>query len=161
MDNNQSLVGKILEKPLDVLICTQKFGERPEVYKNYGSPKGHNGLDFRTKSKTDPNDWKRPVYSVMDGFVKEARFEKLKGNYVRINHPNGYQSVYLHLDALSIKENQNVRARDRIGVSGNTGVASEAPHLHFCYRPVNYDSANGYMGYIDPTSYFKDEIQFV
>lgn len=128
MTSNQSPVEKSLEKPLDVMVCTQKFGERPEVYKNYGSPKGHNGLDFRTKSKADPNDWKRPVYSVMDGFIKEARFETLKGNYVRINHPNGYQSVYLHLDSLSVKENQNVKAGDRIGLSGTIQARHRKPH---------------------------------
>ncbi len=154
-------VSKILTKPLDNLVCTQKFGERPEFYKNYGSPKGHNGLDFRTKLENNPNDWKRDVYAVMDGVVLEAKEDRIKGKYIRLNHTNGHQSVYLHLSAILVSEAQKISAGNKIGISGNTGEASEAPHLHFGYRPINCDMTNGRMGYIDPIPYFIDEIKFV
>ena len=54
-----------------------------------------------------------------------------------------------------------MKAATKIGVSGNSGGASEAPHLHFGYRPVAYDKNNGYMGYVDPAPYFMDEIQYL
>lgn len=153
---------KILHAPLPYLTCTQAFGERPEVYKNYGSPKGHNGLDFRTWVNNNPSNWKQIVFAVLDGKVSEAGYDaKFKGNYIRLYHQNGYESVYLHLDSLKVKSGQEVKVGDLIGISGNTGSVSEAPHLHFGYRPIKYDKSNGYLGYIDPTNLFIDKITYV
>ena len=153
---------QILHAPLKKLICTQRFGLRPDVYKKYGCPKGHNGIDFRTWVGKDPSHWKQPVYAVLDGIVSEAAFDpKFKGNYVRIKHYNDYESVYLHLDSLKVSKGDEVTAGEQIGVSGNTGGASEAPHLHFGYRPQKCNVSDGYMGYIDPTGLFVDDIAFV
>lgn len=152
---------KILAKPLDELACTQKFGERPEYYVLHGSPKGHNGMDFRTRKVGNLTDWKRPVYAVLEGTVTEATENQWNGKFVRIAHDNGYESVYVHLSALEVTKGQKVLASARIAVSGNTGGATEAPHLHFGYRPQNFDKNNGYMGYIDPAPYFKDAIQYL
>ncbi len=156
-------LGKVLKKPLDDLICTQRFGDRPEVYSQpgYGGLKGHNGMDFRTRRETSPNDWKRPVYAVLDGKISEAAEGTLNGKYVRIAHDNGYESIYLHLSETSVAKEQRILAGSKIGVSGNSGAASEAPHLHFSFRPQKYDEKNGYKGYIDPAPYFIDAIQYV
>lgn len=146
-------------KPLDKLICTQRFGERPEFYKNYGSPKGHNGMDFRTKQASGA--FEVPVYAVLDGTISEATENLNNGKFIRIDHVNNYQSVYLHLSVISVKAGAKVKAGSQIGVSGNSGAASEAPHLHFGYRPIAFDKNNGYMGYIDPTPFFTDQITYV
>ena len=153
--------GKILARPLDELVCTQRFGERPAFYAPLGCPKGHNGIDFRTRDVNNPNDWKRPVYSVLGGTVSEAAETQWNGKFVRVAHDNGYESVYLHLSSIEVTRNQKVIVGAKLGISGNSGAASEAPHLHFGYRPINYDKDNGYMGYIDPAPYFKDEIRYV
>ena len=152
-------IKKILTHPLDVLVCTQKFGERPGFYKNYGSPKGHNGLDFRTRQPD--GTWKVSVYAAMDGVVSEANENEGNGKFIRIDHSNGYQSVYCHLSEVSVEEGVVVMSGQKIGIYGNSGAASEAPHLHFGYRPVTYDRDNGYMGYIDPTEYLMDDIRYV
>lgn len=152
---------KILGKPLEELICTQAFGKRPEFYGPLGSPKGHNGLDFRTKLANKPNDWKRDVFTVLDGTVSEATETPINGKYIRIAHNNGHESVYLHLSSILVSKGQKIQAHSKIGVSGNSGTASEAPHLHFGYRPQNYDKNNGCMGYIDPAPYFIDELKYV
>lgn len=152
---------KILFSPLKKLICTQRLGERPEFYKNWGSPKGHNGIDFRTRKDDDPSDWKQDVFSVLNGQVTEATENPANGKYVRIVHENDFESVYLHLSTIVVSKGQKVSAGEKIGVSGNSGGASEAPHLHFGYRPVKYDKNNGRMGYIDPTPYFIDEITYL
>lgn len=153
--------GKIFSRPLDQLVCTQKFSERPAFYAPFGSPKGHNGMDFRTRDVNDTSSWKKPVYSVLGGTVSETTENQWNGKFVRIAHDNGYESVYLHLSALEVTKNQKVIAGAKIGISGNSGAASEAPHLHFGYRPSNYDKDNGYLGYIDPVPYFKDEIRYL
>lgn len=158
---NVSVLGRILARPLDALVCTQRFGERPHVYAGWGSPKGHNGLDFRTRKPETLSDWKQPVYAVLEGTVSDAGENALIGKYVRLAHPNGYESVYLHLSDMQVTKGQQVTTRARIGTSGNSGSASEAPHLHFGFRPQKYDKDNGHMGYIDPLPYFKDEVRFV
>jgi len=152
---------KVLHSPLKKLICTQRFGERPEVYKNYGSPKGHNGIDFRTRKSNDWNDWKQDVFTVLGGEVTEATENQWNGKFVRIAHSNEYESVYLHLSQIDVKKGQQIKAGAKIGISGNSGGASEAPHLHFGYRPIKYDKNNGRMGYIDPAPYFIDEITYL
>lgn len=159
--HNVPASGKILVRPLDQLVCTQRFGERPAFYAGLGSPKGHNGMDFRTRDMSNPNDWKKPVYSVLDGTVSEASENQWNGKFIRVTHDNGYESAYLHLSAIEVTRNQKVTAGGKLGVSGNSGGASEAPHLHFSYRPKNFDKDNGYMGYIDPAPYFIDEIRYV
>ena len=70
--HNIPVSGKILSRPLDQLVCTQRFGERPAVYASLGSPKGHNGMDFRTRDVNNPSEWKKSVYSVLDGTISEA-----------------------------------------------------------------------------------------
>jgi len=153
--------GKILCAPLPYLECTQKFGERPSVYKKYGSPKGHNGLDFRTWVNHDSTNSQQDVFSVLDGKVTESDFdETFKGNYIRIQH-DLYESVYLHLSKCLVQKGAIVKSGEKIGISGNTGSVSEAPHLHFGLRPISYDKDNGYMGYADPALMFINEIKFV
>lgn len=153
--------GKILSRPLDELVCTQRFGERAAFYAPLGSSKGHNGMDFRTRDVSNTNDWKKPVYSVLEGTVSEASETQWNGKFVRVVHGNGHESVYLHLSSIDVTRNQKVAAGAKLGVSGNSGGASEAPHLHFGYRPTNFNKENGHMGYIDPAPYFKDEIRYV
>ncbi len=66
------------------------------------------------------------------------------GNYVVINHNNGYYTVYMHLKSIRVRVGSVVTAGDVIGTMGNTGNVIPAPtssapylgtHLHFClYR---------------------------
>lgn len=153
--------GRILVKPLDSLVCTQRFGERPEVYRELGYVKGHSGMDFRTRDPNNQTDWKRSVYAALAGQVLEVTDSPWNGRFVRITHDNGYESIYLHLSAIDVTAGQKVSTGTKIGVSGNSGAASEAPHLHFGYRPQKFNKDNGYMGYVDPAPYFRDEIKYV
>lgn len=79
-----------------------------------------------------------PITAARDGIVisldqhqRESNGSKA-GNYVRLLHPDGTMSVYLHLqrNGVLVSEGQQVRAGDLIAYSGNTG-ASTGPHLHF------------------------------
>jgi murein DD-endopeptidase MepM/ murein hydrolase activator NlpD len=159
VDPTQVFNKRVLHKPLDTLICTQRFGERPNFYANLGSPKGHNGMDFRTKQQS--GEWTVPVYATMKGVVSEVDENVWNGKFVRIDHPNGFQSVYLHLSETSVETGQEIDQGQKIAISGNTGGASEAPHLHFGYRPIKFEKDNGAMGYIDPAPFFIDEIKYL
>lgn len=112
----------------------------------------HSGMDIRTYEKTG-----LPVYAIADGFVSRIKYSS--GGYGKalyIDHPNGYTSVYGHLEnakgeiAAYIKKYQyeirqfdfdhfpgrnriQVKKGDTIGWSGNSGT-STGPHLHFEIR---------------------------
>jgi len=150
---------RVLHKPLENLICTQRFGERPSFYALLGSSRGHSGMDFRTKQSD--GSWTIPVLAVMKGIVAEVDENVWNGKFIRIDHPNDHQTVYLHLSETNVEAGQEVTSGQKIGVSGNSGGASEAPHLHFGYRPIKFDKDNGSMGYIDPAPYFVDEIKYL
>lgn len=52
------------------------------------------------------------------------------GEVVFIRHPNGYETVYAHLNARFVKNGDHVQTGQPIGIIGNTG-ASRGTHLHF------------------------------
>lgn len=157
---------KFQANPLDKLVCTQKFGERPEFYKRWQMD-GHNGIDFRTKFDDTP-DGKRPVYAVMDGMVSKAvPIEDISGygKYIKLIHDNDYETVYAHLDSLNVLKGQKVSAGDQIGISDATGVGSAA-HLHFGLRKLDENGKvlnlnNGFKGSIDPIDYFVGDMKSV
>ncbi|NOK78239.1 MAG: peptidoglycan DD-metalloendopeptidase family protein [Chloroflexi bacterium AL-N5] len=80
-----------------------------------------------------------PIRAAADG-VAYARTHR--GNGVLIIHPNGYETVYWHLDQFSTifegkvdtDQSVQVRAGDIIGTSGDTGFVVGTPHLHFEVR---------------------------
>lgn len=112
----------------------------------------HSGLDFRTNQRTG-----YPVHAVATGYISRLRVQFGGfGNAVYITHPNGYTSVYGHLQRFSPQLAQAVRDAQYsqhkydvdfevppllmpvndgqvIAWSGNTG-ASAGPHLHFELR---------------------------
>lgn len=52
------------------------------------------------------------------------------GNYIVIEHPNGQQTRYAHLQKVNVSVGQSVGQGQKIGALGNTG-RSTGPHLHF------------------------------
>jgi murein DD-endopeptidase MepM/ murein hydrolase activator NlpD len=134
-------------------VQTQVFGSRPEYYKKYNLA-GHNGVDFRTRFFDSPFG-RRPVYTCLDGRVKEigAKSKIGYGFYIRIIHNDNSETLYAHLSGIKIKINGIVKAGQIIAVSGNTGD-STGPHLHFGFRPANFNYNNGYAGYINPAGLF-------
>lgn len=141
--------------PLDKIFITQRFGERPQVYKPF---KGHTGIDFRTIFDDSPTG-KRSVFASARGTVLEIGNQGTKGygRFVRIQHLDGAETVYGHLTEWYVKKEQALEAGTRIALSGNTGFSS-APHLHFGYRPPHYTYNNGFAGYADPLSLFLKNI---
>jgi murein DD-endopeptidase MepM/ murein hydrolase activator NlpD len=58
------------------------------------------------------------------------------GRLVVIEHEGGWQSAYAFLSRITVKEGEEVRQGERIGLSGRTGMAS-SPELHFELRRAN------------------------
>lgn len=70
------------------------------------------------------------------------------GNFVHIDHGNGFSTVYAHLQEVYVEIGQTVEEEQRIGYMGATGTAYGG-HLHFEVRKCNSP--------IDPTPYFNGE----
>src|ERR1700731_1258758 len=74
----------------------------------------HLGLDFRVPSGT-------PVSAMGDGTVLLARPLYFEGNFVAIDHGQGLLTLYLHLSEFKVKEGEQVKRGQEIGLSGGTG----------------------------------------
>ena len=66
----------------------------------------------------------------MNGKVAFVGWSNVFGNYIIVNHPNGYQTLYGHLSASRVKKGQSVTQATVIGLVGSTGYSTGA-HLHF------------------------------
>lgn len=114
------------------------------TYAQYGM-KGHNGLDFNLPSGT-------PIVAVRSGSLYRGYEANGYGNYLFLTDSNGDQYVYAHLQNMS--NASYINEGEVIGHSDNTGNSS-GPHLHFGYRPKNYNPNNGFLGYQDPIPLFN------
>ena len=139
--------------PLDIVppALAGSFGElRPNHF--------HSGMDYRTNQREG-----YPVYAIADGYVSRLRVQNSGfGLALYINHPNGYTSVYGHLQRFNpkiatqvktiqyqkksyeIDEFPNsiqipVRKGEVIAYTGNTG-SSGGPHLHFEVRDTKTEA---------------------
>lgn len=94
----------------------------------YGSRWGsfHSGLDLCVYNGTEGED----VLACFDGVVITAEYHSDYGNYIIIDHGNGYTSLYAHLSSDCVSVGDEVVAGDVIGYAGNTGYSTGA-HLHF------------------------------
>lgn len=150
-----------LRWPTEFDFITQKFGARPEVYKEFGLP-GHEGLDFQAPTGSK-------VFACAAGVVDEVRFDcgnRLKcpyGNQVRIVHQTDegeFTTVYAHLQGISVAAGQFVEAGQLIGLADSTGN-SDGAHLHLTLKRKGATHA-GLTQYpsdiIDPTP-FLDPFQ--
>lgn len=72
----------------------------------------------------------KPIIASDGGTVVEAKWHKSYGNYVLIDHGNGFKTRYAHCSKLVVKEGQQVSQGQHIANVGNTGYSFGA-HLHF------------------------------
>ena len=71
-----------------------------------------------------------PIFAANNGVVEKADYNYINGNYVVINHNNGYYSYYGHMSKILVQKGQTVARGEEIGKIGQTGWAT-GPHTHF------------------------------
>jgi murein DD-endopeptidase MepM/ murein hydrolase activator NlpD len=86
----------------------------------------HPGIDLAVPVGSD-------VRASGGGVVRQVGQDSAYGEFVLIQHPGGYQTMYGHLSRVLVQRNDMVRAGQVVALSGNTGH-STAPHLHFEIR---------------------------
>jgi murein DD-endopeptidase MepM/ murein hydrolase activator NlpD len=79
-----------------------------------------------------------PVYAADNGVVTKVAsgYNSGYGNYIMIDHGNGYITLYAHLSQTNVSRCQSVYAGNIIGWAGNTGNSFGA-HLHFELRTLD------------------------
>ncbi|MDX8360773.1 M23 family metallopeptidase [Cytobacillus sp. IB215316] len=84
----------------------------------------HKGMDMRASTGTS-------VLAAFNGTIKKANYESAIGNHIIIDHGNGIETLYGHLDRIDVQVGQKVQQYEAIGASGNSGTSTTGPHLHF------------------------------
>lgn len=107
--------------PITYFHFTSPFGMR--LHPIYHTWKLHAGVDLSAPAMT-------PIYASRDGQVSIAKGGGSGGNWVMVNHFDGYSTAYMHMTYYTVKVGQNVKAGDLLGYCGSTGAAT-GPHLHF------------------------------
>lgn len=133
---NFSGLGFIWPAPASHRISSP-FGYR--VHPISGSYKMHNGIDIAAPGGSN-------ILASQEGTVIESGYHYSHGNYIVINHGNGYATAYYHASKLIAKAGQWVSRGQVIALVGTTG-SSTGNHLHFEVRkngvpqnPLNYVS---------------------
>lgn len=102
-------------------VYTSLYGTR--THPVTGEVKGHNAVDIRSKIGT----W---VGAAADGTVVFAGWQDNLGYCIKIQHKDGYLSIYGHLSKIYVRPWQKVFAGKLIAKTGNSGRTT-GPHLHF------------------------------
>lgn len=122
-------------------LLTASFGER--VHPFFKTMSQHRGVDYSVPTGS-------AVFATADGTVQNLQTRgQTSGLSLTIDHGNGYETVYSHLDKVTVATGKRVSRGDIIAFSGNSGL-SFAPHLHYEVR---------YRGEaVDPLNYFFMEL---
>lgn len=120
--------------PCSYTSITSPFGYR--VAPTTGASTYHQGVDLDTGT-----GW--PVYATRAGIATTA-YSSSAGNYVIVDHQDGYKSIYMHLSGFSVSSGTIVSAGQQIGLTGTTGIAT-GDHLHF---GISYNGV-----YVNPCLY--------
>lgn len=83
----------------------------------------HAGVDFSAPAGTI-------IYATGDGRIARTNFDRNNGQYIVIEHAEGFTSKYAHLKRFLIREGEKVKRGQAIAEVGSTG-RSTSPHLHY------------------------------
>jgi murein DD-endopeptidase MepM/ murein hydrolase activator NlpD len=125
----QSAKGMLMKTPVDGARITSGFGMR--FHPILGYTRMHKGVDFGVPIGT-------PVMSAGAGTIAFLGVQHGYGNFVLVNHQNGYSTAYAHLSrfAPGMHRGSHVRQGQVIAYSGMSGMAT-GPHLHYEIRIDN------------------------
>ena len=109
---------------------------------DYSPETNHRGIDIAGNTG-------EPVYAVDAGVIVYAGWNDWGyGNMIMIDHGNGWQSLYAHLNSIDVGCGQSVDMNWVIGTVGNTGKSSGS-HLHFELMHTQYSKVNPWS-YLPP-----------
>ena len=90
----------------------------------------HNGVDIATPTQTTMP----PLLACRGGKVVRAGWDPFGlGLHVKVDHGNGYETIYGHMSRVDVSYGEDVERGDQLGLMGSTGN-STGPHIHFMVR---------------------------
>ncbi len=113
----------LVRKPVGVGTVTSGFGWRTHPMLHYSEL--HSGVDWAAPMGT-------PIFAAGNGAIEEIGLKGGYGKYVKMRHPNGYETAYGHMTAFArgLDVGSKVRQGQVIGFVGSTGL-STGSHVHF------------------------------
>ncbi|TNE51877.1 MAG: M23 family metallopeptidase [Bacteroidetes bacterium] len=131
-----------LHKSMNIL---SGFGYR--IHPVYKIRKFHDGVDFPARIGT-------AIQATGDGVVVDAGWRHGYGKCVTIKHGYGYETIYAHMNKMTVQKGQKVTKGQKIGEIGDTGL-STAPHLHYevHYKGKKVNPINFCMDSLTPQEY--------
>lgn len=109
-------------------------------YRSYPDAEFHPGLDV-------VNDYGAPIYATASGIVSSSGWDDGGYGYVvRIDHGNGFETMYAHCSSVLVSAAQAVKKGQEVALIGTTGFAT-GPHVH--YEVIRYGTP------IDPSPYLN------
>jgi len=128
--NGRSVIRSLMRTPVEGARISSPFGVR--MHPVLGFMKMHNGTDFAAPVGT-------AIYAAGDGIVEFSGMKGPNGNFTKILHPNGWETLYLHQSLIepNVIAGAHVSQSQKIGEVGATGVDSAGrstvtgPHLHY------------------------------
>ena len=129
----QAKPGQTLCFPLETTAwrVSDPYGWRADPFT--GQEEFHRGVDLACAEGT-------VVRAALDGVVTAARRSVTYGNYVRLIHADGQETIYAHMQYLYVRAGEIVTTGQQLGTTGQTGRATGA-HLHveFLAGGIRYD----------------------
>jgi len=112
-----------MRTPVDSARITSRFGMREHPILGY--QKMHRGTDFAAPTGT-------PIFASGSAVVEFSGPKGANGNFVRLRHDNGWETLYLHMNRIlpGVTAGAHVSQGQQIGEVGTTG-RSTGPHLHY------------------------------
>ncbi len=121
--DGKSLQKAFLRSPLKFGAPVTSHFNRARFHPILKTYRPHMGTDYGAPVGT-------PVQTIGRGRVAFAGRKGGEGNMVQISHPNGYETMYLHLSRMFVHAGEHVEIGKTIGLVGSTGL-STGPHLDF------------------------------
>ena len=138
----------------DFLFITSPFGMRQDPM-DKSKQQMHKGIDIRARKDdvlATENGGKVVAvnHNTNTGGGKSVTVEYARTDGSKV------QTTYMHLSSISVKAGDEVKAGQKLGVSGNTGIRTTGEHLHFGVKNI---SADGKARDVDPASYLAEIAQ--
>lgn len=135
----------------EFMLVTSLFGVRTDPMDS-SKQQMHKGIDIQTKQDDVLATENHGKVIAVNQNAHTAGGKSVTLEYQRENGDK-YQINYLHLSSIDVKIGDEMKAGQKIGISGNTGTRTTGEHLHFGVKQITVD---GTSRDIDPAAYLAE-----